>query len=85
MVYGIPSIPIPHILDQMGFAMQLKDVNVAVEPLKAKDLSVQTIYKAIIDMQDSYEEKCRSAKKIAQIINTEGGVSEAVSLIEEVK
>ena len=85
LVYGIPSIPIPHILDQMGFAMQLKDVNVAVEPLKAKDLSVQTIYKAIIDMQDSYEEKCRSAKKIAQIINTEGGVSEAVSLIEEVK
>ena len=85
LVYGIPSIPIPHILDQMGFAMQLKDVNVAVEALKAKDLSVQTIYKAIIDMQDSYEEKCRSAKKIAQIINTEGGVSEAVSLIEEVK
>ena len=85
LVYGIPSIPIPHVLDQMGFAMQLKDVNVAVDPLKAKDLSIQTIYKAIIDMQDSYEEKYRSAKELAQKISTEGGLSEAVRLIEEVK
>ena len=82
LVYGIPSIPIPHVLDQMGFAMQLKDVNVAVDPLKAKDLSIQTIYKAIIDMQDSYEEKYRSAKELAQKISTEGGLSEAVRLIE---
>ena len=39
MIYGIPSIPVPHVLDQMGFAMQLYNINVATKPLKSKDLS----------------------------------------------
>lgn len=28
MIYGIPSIPVPNILDQMGFAMQLNAIDV---------------------------------------------------------
>lgn len=82
MIYGIPSIPVPHVLDQLGFAMQLKNINVAGEPLKAKDLSVETIYNAIVEMQNTYEEKSRNAKEISEKIKTEGGLSEAVRLIE---
>jgi len=36
IIYGIPSIPVPHILDQMGFARQLYDINVATKPLKSR-------------------------------------------------
>ena len=36
LIYGIPSIPVPHVLDQMGFAMQLYENNVATKPLKSK-------------------------------------------------
>ncbi len=82
MIYGIPSIPVPHVLDQLGFAMQLKNINVAGEPLKAKELSVETIYNAIVEMQNTYEEKSRNAREISEKIKTEGGLSEAVRLIE---
>lgn len=82
MIYGIPSIPIPHVLDQMGFALQLSDVNVATKPLKSKDLSEQSIIEAIEEMKDTYEEKKRNAEMLSQKIKSENGVAEAVRLIE---
>ena len=84
MIYGIPSIPVPHVLDQMGFAMQLKNINVATEPLKAKDLTEESIYKSIVEMQNTFSEKSRNAKDISEKIRTEGGLDEAVHLIESV-
>ena len=81
LVYGIPSIPIPHVLDQMGFAKQLYDADVATEPLKSKDLSEQTVISAIEEMQKSYDEKKKKAEELSEKIRTEGGVSEAVRLI----
>ena len=84
MIYGIPSIPVPHVLDQMGFAMQLKNLNVATEPLKAKDLTEENIYNSIVQMQDTYDEKSKNAMEISDKIRTEGGLSEAVRLIESV-
>ena len=84
MIYGIPSIPVPHVLDQMGFAMQLRNLNVATEPLKAKDLTEENIYNSIVRMQDTYDEKRKNAMEISDKIRTEGGLSEAVRLIESV-
>lgn len=84
MIYGIPSIPVPHVLDQMGFAMQLYDINVATKPLKSKDLSESSIYEAILDMQSNFEEKKKNAELISAKIKEEGGVEEAVRLIEKV-
>lgn len=83
MIWGIPSIPIPHVLDQMGFAAQLYDKNVATKPLKAKDLSEQSIIDAIKEMNDTYEEKKKNALTLSQKIQSEGGVAEAVRLIEK--
>lgn len=54
MIYGIPSIPVPHVLDQLGFAMQLRDINVATEPLKSKDLSEETIVSCMKEMNETY-------------------------------
>lgn len=84
MIYGIPSIPVPHILDQMGFAKQLSDINVATKPLPSKDLSEQSIYEAIMEMKSSYDEKKKNAETISDKIKSEGGVKEAVRLIERV-
>lgn len=84
MIYGIPSIPVPHVLDQMGFAMQLYEINVATKPLKSKDLSESSIYEAILDMQSNFEEKKKNAELISAKIKEEGGVEEAVRLIEKV-
>lgn len=81
MIYGIPSIPVPHVLDQLGFAMQLEKANVATKPLKAKDLREETIVNAIREMNSSYAEKKEQAKQIAERIQAEGGVKEAVRLI----
>lgn len=83
MIWGIPSIPIPHVLDQMGFADQLYDKNVATKPIKAKDLSEQSIIDAIKEMNDTYEEKKTNALILSQKIQSEGGVAEAVRLIEK--
>lgn len=82
MIYGIPSIPIPHVLDQMGFAMQLSDINVSTKPLKSKDLSEQSIIGAIEEMKYTYEEKKKNAEMISQKIQSENGVANAVRLIE---
>lgn len=83
MIWGIPSIPIPHVLDQMGYAIQLYDNNVATKPLKSKDLSEQTIIGAIKEMNDTYEEKKKNALILSQKLKSEDGVAEAVRLIEK--
>jgi len=83
MIYGVPSIPVPHVLDQMGFAMQLSNLKVAATPLKLKKLSENTIFEAIMEMKNSYAEKKKNAESISAKIKTEGGVSEAVELIEK--
>lgn len=83
LCYGVPSIPVPHVLDQMGFAAQLNNINVATKPLKAKDLTEETIIAAISEMKDGYAEMKKNAEMISEKIKTEGGVAEAVRLINE--
>lgn len=84
MIYGIPSIPVPHVLDQMGFAMQLSNINVATQPLKSKDLSEKSIIAAIEEMNRTYDEKKKNAIDISQKVRSENGVVKAVKLIEKV-
>lgn len=84
MIYGIPSIPIPHVLDQMGFAMQLYKTGAATKPIKSKDLSEASISDAILDMRSTYEEKKKNAELISAKIKEERGLEEAVRLIEKV-
>lgn len=83
LCYGVPSIPVPHVLDQMGFAAQLNNINVATKPLRAKDLSEETIIAGINEMNAGYAEMKKNAEMISEKIKTEGGVAEAVRLINE--
>lgn len=84
MIYGVPSIPVPHVLDQLGFAMQLEKKDVSVKPVKAKDLSEETIINAINEMNSTYAVKQRNAESISEKIHTENGLDEAVRLIGKV-
>lgn len=84
MIYGVPSIPIPHILDQLGFAMQLNNIGVATAPLKSKDLSEQTIIDSIEEMHRTYGIMKQNALSVSEKIKAENGTAEAVRLIEKV-
>ena len=84
MIYGVPSIPVPHVLDQLGFAMQLEKKDVAVKHIGAKKLSELTIIAAIEELNSTYAVKKRNAESISDKISTEHGIDEAVRLIESV-
>ena len=84
MIYGVPSIPVPHVLDQLGFAMQLEKKDVATKHIDAKKLSEQTITAAIEELNSTYAVKKRNAEAISDKISTEHGIAEAVRLIESV-
>lgn len=84
IIYGIPSIPVPHVLDQMGFAKQLSDINVAVKPLSAKKLSEEKIIDAIEEMKRTYDEKKKNAEEISCKVRSEEGLAKAVQLITDV-
>ena len=81
MIHGLPSIPVPHVLDQMGFAMQLEQIGVSVKPIHAKELSKERIIEAIIEMQQTYDEKKKKVEEISEKIQKEGGLEKAVELI----
>jgi len=84
MIYGIPSIPVPHVLDQLGFAMQLEKKDVAVKHIDAKKLSEQTIITAIEEMNSTYVVKKRNVESISEKIADENGLEEAVRLISDI-
>ena len=83
MIYGVPSIPVPHVLDQLGFAMQLEKKDVATKHINAKDLSEQAVIAAIEELNSTYSVKKRNAEAISEKISSEHGIDEAVRLIEE--
>ncbi len=84
IVYAIPSIPVPYVLDQLGFAMQLEKANVAVKPLKSKELSEENIIKYINEMLETYDEKKKNVDELSEKVRAENGVAEAVRLIKKV-
>ncbi|MBR5992916.1 MAG: glycosyltransferase family 1 protein [Lachnospiraceae bacterium] len=84
LAYGIPSIPVPHVLDQLGFAMQLEKTGTAVKHIKSKNLSEEAIISAIEEMNRTYDNKKEIAKSLSDKIREEDGLGEAVRLIENV-
>ena len=82
MIYGIPSIPVPFILDQTGFAMQLEQNNVAVRMIQAKDLSEERLIEAIKELDSNYETISKTAKTLSKKLQSEHGLETAVELIE---
>lgn len=83
LVSGIPAVPIPHVLDQMGFADQMFSAGVAVQPIPAKALSTERLISALDELQANYAQLKDRAQKTAQVIGSENGLAKAVDIIEK--
>lgn len=81
LLYGIPSIPVPHVLDQFGFAKKLAELGVAVSPINSKDLSEEKVIEAIENMQKNYQEKKDKVMLLSEKMQSENGLQAAVDLI----
>lgn len=81
LIYGIPSIPVPHVLDQSGFAKTLTELGVACEPLNGNAITEADVISAINAMNDSYEQKKARVEELSDKIRTENGLQRAAELI----
>lgn len=81
LLYGIPSIPVPHILDQFAFANQIYNLNAGVAPIKASKLTVPALVEALNNLQDNYEEIHASVTGLSHQLQQEEGLRQAVELI----
>lgn len=79
---GIPSMAVPHIIDQFIWGQKLFDLGVGPKPLPRTKMTLAAFSEALIDLTTNlqYQEK---AKEIGERIRAENGVAAAVSLIEE--
>lgn len=84
LIYGIPSIPIPHVLDQFGTAKTLHKIGVAVAPIQAKELSTSRLVEAIEEMDKTYAEKSKKVTELSGKIQAEDGLNVSVTLIKAV-
>ncbi|NLW73225.1 MAG: glycosyltransferase family 1 protein [Chloroflexi bacterium] len=84
LIYGIPSIPVPHILDQFANAERLVKIGAAVPPIKASDLTEQRIVDAIMLMRSSYAEKFSRVTELSELVKAEHGLDKSVELINQI-
>lgn len=82
MIYGIPSIPVPHVLDQMGFAKQLEELEVSTKSLPASELSEERIIEAISMLDQNYDVIWENVQHLSIKLQNENGLDKAVELIE---
>lgn len=83
MIYGIPSIPIPHVLDQMGFARQMENLGVSTAPIQAKELSIDRIVDAIHELDQKYDLIWNTVQTLSEKLKNENGLEKAAYEIEK--
>lgn len=81
LIYGVPSVPVPHVLDQMGFADILFNLGVAGKPIDGNNVKEKDIIDRITDMEEHYDERIKKAQVLSEKIKQEDGLTNAVSLI----
>jgi UDP:flavonoid glycosyltransferase YjiC (YdhE family) len=82
LLYGIPIISVPHVLDQFAFADHLYKLKVSVKPIKASELSEENLINAINELKTNYSEMYDRVNDLAIRIKEEKGLENAVRLIE---
>ncbi len=82
MLYGIPTIPVPHVLDQFAFADRLYKLEVSVKPIKASELSEEKLINAINELKNNYSKIYDCVEDLAKKMQEENGLLNAVRLIK---
>ena len=78
---GLPSIVVPHGMDQLFWGKQVAKLGVGPSPMEISRLSVNTVSAAISQVND-FDMRLQ-AQKLGKIIQAEDGVSEAIHIIEK--
>ncbi|WP_286904031.1 glycosyltransferase [Clostridium sp. UBA1652] len=79
---GVPSIIIPFGGDQPYWGERVYEMGVGTKPIWCKKLSVENYTKAIRDVLNNQKMRNR-ASEIGEVLKSENGVQNAVTLIEE--
>ncbi|MBR0090130.1 MAG: glycosyltransferase [Lachnospiraceae bacterium] len=84
MLYGIPSIPVPHVLDQIGFAKQMEALGVSTKMIPAKELSASRLILAINELSENYDTFSKTVRSLSEKLRAENGLDTAVSEIDKI-
>ena len=84
MLYGIPSIPVPHVLDQIGFAKQMEALGVSTKMIPAKELSASRLILAINELSENYDAFTKTVRSLSEKLRAENGLDTAVSEIDKI-
>ncbi|MEN6418851.1 MAG: glycosyltransferase [Clostridiaceae bacterium] len=82
MLYGVPSIPVPHVLDQFAFADRLFQLGVSVKPIRANELSTERVAQAIEEVKANDTGLRERVSTLSQKMQDENGLETAVALIQ---
>lgn len=80
---GIPSIVIPHIIDQFIWGKKVHELGVGPQPISRKDLNPRRLAAALAQAREDDAMRQRAAQ-LGRQIRAERGVQNAVALIEEI-
>lgn len=84
LIFGIPSIPVPHALDQFGVADMLYKKGVACKPVRSSELSEERLIDAIHEMEQNYTNISEKTVELSRKMQEEKGLDQAVNLIFQV-
>jgi UDP:flavonoid glycosyltransferase YjiC (YdhE family) len=79
---GIPSIIVPHIIDQYLWAQEVEKLGAGPKPIPRKELTVERWTAALTEATHNQEIRA-TTKRIGEQIRSENGIDTAVRLIEE--
>jgi UDP:flavonoid glycosyltransferase YjiC (YdhE family) len=78
---GIPSIPVPYIVDQFNWAKRIHSLRIAIKTIPRKQLTEEKLAKAITEALGNKGLR-NNATKLAGKIQKENGRKRAVEAIE---
>lgn len=84
LIYGIPSLPVPHVLDQKRQSDILIKLGVASDEINGHNITEDKIISCIKDMELHYEERYQKVKQLSEKIRNEKGLEVAVRYISEI-
>lgn len=81
---GVPSIVIPHVLDQYFWAQRIYDLRVGPESISSKDLTVEKLTAVINRLKENYKEYKSNVDVLVEKMKAEDGITKTVELIREI-
>ncbi len=80
---GLPSIPVPFMVDQFAWAERIHSLGVATHPIPRKKLTMEKLSKAIKEIRDN-PLIMENVKNLGHKIRKENGLKSAVTAIESI-